>query len=177
MAIIAATSRVSDGSAHDLPALADSLAVKLVYYMKMHALSSDHVRTDITRRDRMSRELAQSGTLMKMETHPPDTIENIDGLLQIYDESLAQTAITFEEYISLLVFAIMHTDHALSYFHRMRYAFSAYLLFQEHIIEKEIHKNPQFFGIYSKVWNKRCVPKSCFFICIFLEILCSPSSG
>ncbi|KAF9024818.1 hypothetical protein BDZ89DRAFT_1040880 [Hymenopellis radicata] len=46
----------------------------------------------------MFREFEQSDKALRMETSPPNTLEDIDGMLRNYDRLLEQTPLTFEEY-------------------------------------------------------------------------------
>ena len=92
------TSRTSS-TPGPLQAEAEALAEKVVFYCNTQSLSSDYLRSDVPRRDRMFEELARSPNAIPYGQDPEqDPLE----LLKAYDTSLAQKPVTYEEYVLLL---------------------------------------------------------------------------
>ncbi|KAF9028057.1 hypothetical protein BDZ89DRAFT_1066409 [Hymenopellis radicata] len=121
-----------------MSSVAEEHAAKVASYIQAHASSSEFVQSDVSRRDRLLREFEQSDKAMRMETSPPSTLADIDGMLQKYDAVLAQPPQTFEDHI-----------------HRMIYAFSALILFQAHVINPLSEQDRKFNQDFMSGVNRR----------------------
>jgi len=166
---------MANTSSHSLHSQAKNLADKVAFYIQAQALSSDFVRSDITRRDRMLQEFAQSPNVMTLGNAPPNKIHDPIAMMETYDSLLAQEPVTFEEYAFFVAAAAgsMLAYYAPSHFYRMHYAFSAYILYQVNVVDKEIVEKPELFPIYTKYSQSSLVTLNtlaCFLLLMRLAV-------
>jgi len=143
----------NDSAKDHLRAQAEAIAEKHAFYIECHTLSSEYLRSDITRRDRMLEDFAQSPNAMTFNSAPPSNFKDYEQMIAKYDSELAKNPVTFEEYALHYPCSTLYNSLGLwscSHFNRMHYAYSALILHQINVCDQAMAENPQMVYIYAK---------------------------